>query len=300
MTVDSDLARDRYRSIQRLARDLGRPTDELLTLYVMEGFLARATESVYAEQLVLKGGMLISTFAERRPTRDIDLQALGISNDAEFLRNVAVEVASIEHEDGVDFKTQTTRATVIRGQDEYSGVRVAMDASIDSANLRLKIDFSIGDPISPDPTITELESVVPGSRPITILNFPITMVLAEKIATAVSRGAANTRWRDFADILAIVRSNDIDGSTMHESLRVVAEHRKIELRPLAETLAGFAGQAQTQWMLWLGRQSREGQFPDRFDAVLDRVTAFADPVLSGKAIGQTWSPASSWRQPDTV
>ena len=147
MTVDSDIARERYLSIQRLARDLGRPTDELLTLYVMEGFIARAAESVYSEQLVLKGGMLISAFTERRPTRDIDLQALRIPNDTESLNEVAVQIALIDHEDGIDFNTKSTTATVIRDQEEYSGIRVAMDASVYSANLRLKIDFSIGDPI---------------------------------------------------------------------------------------------------------------------------------------------------------
>jgi hypothetical protein len=295
VTVDNDIARERYLSIQRLGRDLGRPTDELLTLYVMEGFIARASESVYSEQLVLKGGMLISTFAERRPTRDIDLQALRIPNDTESLNEVVVQIASIDHEDGIDFKTETTSGTVIRDQDEYSGIRVAMDASVYSANLRLKIDFSIGDPISPEPTITQIESVMPGSRPISILSFPITMVLAEKIATAASRGTANTRWRDFADILAIVRSNDIDGSTMRESLRVVAEHRKIELRPLAEHLAGFADQAQTQWTLWLRRQSLDDHLPDSFEAVVGRVAAFADPVILDKVIDQAWSPTFGWQ-----
>lgn len=296
MTVDSDVARERYLSIQRLARDLGRPTDELLTLYVMEGFIARASESVYSGQLVLKGGMLMSTFAERRPTRDIDLQALGISNDTESLKEVALQIASIEQEDGVDFKTETTSAAVIRDQSEYSGIRVAMDASVHSSNLRLKIDFSFGDPISPEPTVTQIESMIPGSDPITILSFPITMVLAEKIATAASRGTANTRWRDFADIFSITRSNDIDGSTMHESLHVVAEHRRIKLRPLAEVLTGFADQAQTQWTLWLGRQSLENQFPDNFEAVLDRIASFADPVISDNVAGQAWSPTSGWHQ----
>ncbi len=295
MTVDGDIARERYLSMQRLGRDLGRPTDELLTLYVMEGFIARASVPVYSEQLVLKGGMLISTFAERRPTRDIDLQALRIPNDTESLKEVAVQIASINHEDGINLKTETTTATVIRDQDEYSGIRVAMDASVHSTNLRLKIDFSIGDPISPEPAITQIESVMPGSRPITILSFPITMVLAEKIATAASRGTANTRWRDFADILAIVRSNDIHGSTMHESLHVVAEHRRIELRPLAQVLTGFADQAQTQWALWLGRQSLEDQFPDSFEAVLGHVAAFADPAILDKVTDQTWSPTSGWQ-----
>ena len=293
--ANSDAARERYLSIQRLARDLRRPTDELLTLYVMEGFIARASGSVYSGQLVLKGGMLMSTFAERRPTRDIDLQALGISNDTESLKEVTVQIASIEQEDGIEFKTETTSAAVIRDQDEYGGVRIAMDASVHSANLRLKIDFSFGDPISPEPTVTQLESMMPGSDPITILSFPITMVLAEKIATAASRGTANTRWRDFADILAIVRSNDIIGSTMHESLRVVAEHRNIKLRPLAETLTGFGDHAQTRWALWLGRQSLEGQLPDGFEAVLDRVATFADPVILNRVTGQVWSPTPGWQ-----
>ncbi len=294
MTANSDVARERYLSIQRLARDLGRPTDELLTLYVMEGFIARASGSVYSEQLVLKGGMLMSTFAERRPTRDIDLQALGISNDAESLKEVTVQIASIVHMDGIEFKTETTSATVIRDQAEYSGIRVAMEASIHSANLRLKIDFSVGDPISPEPTITQIESVMPGSDPITILGFPITMVLAEKIATTASRGTANTRWRDFADILAIVRSNDIDGSTMHGSLRVVAEYREIELRPLAETLTGFGDHVQARWALWLGRQSLGDQLPGGFDTVVDHIATFADPVISEEAINKSWSPSLGW------
>jgi len=293
VTVD-DIARERYLSIQRLARDLGRPTDELLVLYVMEGFIARASESAYSGQLVLKGGMLMSTFAERRPTRDIDLQALGISNNTESLMEVTVQIASINLEDGINFETETTSAAVIRDQAEYSGIRVAMDASVHSAHLRLKIDFSFGDPISPEPTVTLIESVVPGSGSITILSFPITMVLAEKIATAASRGTANTRWRDFADILAIVRSNDIDGSTMHESLRVVAEHRRIELPTLAEVLTGFADQAQTQWSLWLGRQLLDARLPDNFETVLDHVTTFADAVISENAVNQLWSPSSGW------
>ena len=180
MTLDHDIARELYLSIQRLGRDLGRPTDELLTLYVMEGFISRASKSVHSEQLVLKGSMLISAFAERRPTRDVDPQALRIPNHTDSLEEVAVRFASIKHADGIDFKTGATHATLIRGQDEYSGVRIAMDASIHSANLRLKIDFSVGDPISPEPIVTHIEPVMPRSRPITILGFPITMVLAEK------------------------------------------------------------------------------------------------------------------------
>lgn len=39
--------------------------------------------------------------------------------------------------------------------------------------------------------------------------YPRVMVLAEKIVTAIQRGTANTRWRDFVDIVALSDSADL-------------------------------------------------------------------------------------------
>lgn len=261
----------------------------------MEGFIARVPDSIYGDRLVLKGGMLMSAYSERRPTRDVDLHATGIPSNMESLSEVAINIASINHHDGIEFKTETTTARVIREHDDYSGIRIGMDASIHTANLRLKIDFSVGDPISPEPDSVRIHSVIPGGRPIVITSFPITMVLAEKIVTTVSRGVANTRWRDFADIVSIVLSRSIDGTAMYKSLHVVAEHRNIELRPLADVLAGFAQQAQGQWIRWLVRQRLEDQFPDDFGIVLHHVATFADPAMSNHVIGRTWSPTDHWK-----
>jgi Nucleotidyl transferase AbiEii toxin, Type IV TA system len=64
-----------YLDLRKLARENHRPVDELLQLHVLEAFLDRLTSSRFTEQLVLKGGVLLAAFDERRPTRDIDLQA---------------------------------------------------------------------------------------------------------------------------------------------------------------------------------------------------------------------------------
>jgi hypothetical protein len=64
-----------YLDLLARARLEGRPSDELLTLYVLERFLYRLSVSAYSDRLVLKGGMLLSAFGPRRPTRDIDLLA---------------------------------------------------------------------------------------------------------------------------------------------------------------------------------------------------------------------------------
>lgn len=54
----------------------GRPTDEIVVLFILERFLYRLSLSVHRARLVLKGGTLPAAFDERRPTRDVDLFAL--------------------------------------------------------------------------------------------------------------------------------------------------------------------------------------------------------------------------------
>lgn len=70
-----------YIDLQRRAKDTRRNTQELIQLYVLEGFLARLAESPVREKFVLKGGVLLAAFGNRRPTRDIDLAGRDIGND---------------------------------------------------------------------------------------------------------------------------------------------------------------------------------------------------------------------------
>ena len=70
-----------YLALQAKARREGRPTDELLLLYVLERFLYRLAMSQHRHRLVLKGGMLLAAFDERRPTADVDVLARAVHND---------------------------------------------------------------------------------------------------------------------------------------------------------------------------------------------------------------------------
>ena len=42
-----------------------------MTLYVVERWLARLSTSPYADQFVIKGGMLLAAYNARRPTADL-------------------------------------------------------------------------------------------------------------------------------------------------------------------------------------------------------------------------------------
>jgi hypothetical protein len=65
------------------------------------------------------------------------------------------------------------------------------------------------------------------------------MVHAEKIVTAIGRGTVNTRWRDFADIYMLARHHAINGRALAGAIRRVAEHRKVRLLPLTQTLDDY-------------------------------------------------------------
>lgn len=70
-----------YLDLQNRARREKRGTQELLTMYVVERWLARLARSPYVEDIVLKGGMLLASFGTRRPTVDADALARNMASD---------------------------------------------------------------------------------------------------------------------------------------------------------------------------------------------------------------------------
>jgi len=293
--MTSHVARERYLQFQRLGRELGQPTDELLTLYAMEAFLARVAKTPFTVQLVLKGGMLMSHLAERRPTRDIDLQAMALPNSTDAVRELVVGVAAIDLADGVAFEVDDVTVEEIRDTAVYQGLRAAFDARIHTARLRLKIDVSFGDPIEPGPERIELERIHPEDGILVLLSFPLTMVLAEKAVTAIARGSANTRWRDFSDILAITRSNTIEGSEAFASIAAVAEHRQVALYPLSDIVDEYVTAAGGRWETWHRVQPYEVQAPVDFRDTLLEVARFTDTAISDRAGDRNWQPDTGWQ-----
>jgi predicted nucleotidyltransferase component of viral defense system len=279
----------RYLDLQRKARQTERPTDELIQLYALECFLDRLTRSAFARNLVLKGGVLLAALDARRPTRDIDLAASALRNTEAEILAVVREIAGIAIEDGIEFDPEQATAEVIREEHDYSGVRVTLGGTLSRAMIRLHVDVNVGDPIWPEPQHVSLPRLLDGV--LQVRGYPLEMVLAEKVATAIARGTANTRWRDFVDLYALAMRHPVNGATFRASLNRVAQHRKLTLVPLASVLVGYSEIAQARWAAWLKKQRLETTVPTGFAEVLDYVVPFADPIINGQArdLG-SWDP----------
>lgn len=229
---------DAYLDLQNRARRFGRPTQELLQLYVLEGFLARLAVSDMRDRFVLKGGVLLAAFDSRRSTRDVDLAGLDIANHTEAVLELVrrILVVAPPSDDGIAFNVEA----------------------------------------------------VLGGEPIELRGYPMHMIHAEKLVTAIQRGTANTRWRDFGDIWSLSRQHPVAADELTRAIAEVADHRKATIRPLARVLDGYAELGQARWVQWR-RRSNSDHVPEQFATVLDAVIAFADPVLTAAAAGRTWN-----------
>ena len=180
-----------------------------------------------------------------------------------------------------------------RDDDAYSGVRVSMDAQLATARPRFHVDVNVGDPIRPAPRPVHIPGLLGGE--VVMLGYPLAMVHAEKVVTAISRGSFNTRWRDFADICLLSRHHGVDGTELVESIRHVAGHRRIELLALAGRLDGYGDIGQERWVAWRRKQRVEDRLPERFTEVVSAVVAFADPAIAGTVEARAWDPnAGAW------
>jgi hypothetical protein len=288
-----------FLSLRALAKTDGRATAEYLRLYALEGFLARLATSAHADDLVLKGGVLLAAYALRRPTADIDFATKSRSNDVEEVRTLVVEIAQIQlsgdDEDGLLFDVSAVTAQAIREEDEYSGVRVTISAKLATAIEPFHVDVNVGDPIWPAPDEIQLPKLLGGE--IRLLGYPMTMVLAEKAVTALQRGTANTRWRDFGDVYQLTGQHSYSADVARGSLAEVARFRDVELTPARIALEGFVEIGQDRYIRWRDRLELGDRLPDSFAEVLEALFAYMDPLVTGDEVldAASWDPVTrSW------
>lgn len=176
--------------------------------YIMERLLERVSLSKYKDRFILKGGMLVSALVgiENRTTMDIDTTIKKLPMTVDDVTNILIEIMKIEIEDGIVFSIK--RVSEIMDEAEYPGLRVMLEAQLDTMKTPLKIDISTGDVITPGEIQIEYKLMFE-DRTIFIYAYNIETVLAEKLETVISRGTANTRLRDFYDLYILQQEETV-------------------------------------------------------------------------------------------
>jgi hypothetical protein len=127
----------------------------------------------------------------------------------------------------------------IREQPEYGGVRIELIARLTTAQIRLQIDVGFGDAITPGATMEVFPALLDFPAP-RLRAYPRETVVAEKLEAIVQLGMANSRMKDFFDLVELANRFDFDGPTLERAIRATFDRRKTPLpraRPVALTEA---------------------------------------------------------------
>jgi predicted nucleotidyltransferase component of viral defense system len=215
--------------LQNIARERNQTFQLVLTYYVLERLLYRLSRSKHRDRFALKGAMLITKWFTDplRPTRDLDLLGFGDA-DPDKLVSIFQEICDIPFDDAVIFDAEAVEIDRIREEQEYGGLRIKTNATVDSARVRVVIDIAFGD--ATEPGLTEMDLPV-------LLDFPAPhlrayareTVIAEKFQAMVELGRANSRMKDLYDIWVLSRNYEFEGDRLARAIAATFARRKTEI-----------------------------------------------------------------------
>lgn len=238
--------------VNNMAKEAGIPTQALMQSYLLERLLERLSRSTWRDNIVIKGGVLISSLVgvSSRTTMDLDTTVRGFALTHDSAEKVFRDIMAVKVDD--DWEFELDRIEDIRETDDYPGIRVHLKGSYPPMLVPLTVDITTGDRITPD-AVEYSYPLLFGEGEISLMAYPIETVLAEKLETVVSRGVANTRLRDFYDIYVLlgVKRNEINMEILRNALASTCEKRSSQaaIARWADTLDDVAGDAAMleQW-----------------------------------------------------
>ena len=268
--------------IRNLAIKEGRPFDYLLIYYFIERLLYRLSVSRYADNFILKGGLLLYTVLDNdaRFTKDIDFLARRINNSPDEIVAIFSEIAAIPLDDAVRYDAQSITVERIKEDADYQGVRVKLAGYLDKSRHVLQFDIGFGDVIVPQPSEMEYPSLLNMDRA-KLKAYSLESVIAEKFEAMIYLAEANSRMKDFYDIYTICRKFEFEGRVLFEAVSQTLEHRATPLNRVPTVFSSEFPEIkdkQTQWKAFRRRiKVATGlEFPE----VVNLIKTFLEPIYT--------------------
>jgi predicted nucleotidyltransferase component of viral defense system len=225
--------------LQTISKEKGIHFNECWKKLLLERFLSRLSRSAHSQKFIFKGGFLLSYIIEiGRETTDLDFLLRNMNASEDEIKQTIQDVIAIESADGFVFDYEKIDLLEQPHMD-YLGYRISLKATFGRMKDRIQIDVGIGDVVTP--IIRELHLFQYKGRPmfegeISLVVYPPETIFAEKLETVLSKGAANSRMKDYHDLLLLTREpHVIDIDKLQVSLKSTFNNRGTNLEFIAFT-----------------------------------------------------------------
>ena len=180
---------------------------------------------------------------------DIDTTIRNFPLDCEHAKQIVEEIAATPVDDNIRFEMKDV--SNIMDEVEYGGVRISLNAFLDTTKIPLKIDISTGDVVMPAEIIYHYKLMFE-QRYISLWAYTLETVLAEKIETVLTRTIFNTRLRDFYDLYILQNTGiKIDRKILAAALAATCRKRDSEkVLPEYRRILNEIEANATMWEFW--------------------------------------------------
>ncbi len=213
-----------------------------LHLYQMlffEHVLMRLEKSQYKNNIILKGGVLLSSIigSDMRTTKDIDATLKSLPLNENTIKEIFEEILSLDINDNFIFKIESIKD--IRLENEYGGFRINVHGEFDKLKTNFFIEITTGDIITPREIKYKYNSIFENKQ-INIMAYTLETIIAEKLESIISKNIINTRAKDYYDIYIII-NNHLDLLNIENLIKAIKRTFKnrntsLELKDLEDTL----------------------------------------------------------------
>lgn len=184
---------------KNLAKKYNIDSSYILQTYMFEALLKRISVSKYSDNLIIKGGFLLSSLfgVDYRTTLDLDTTLKGVPLEKESIEKILNEIINIDVGDNIKMSIFSIKD--IRVEEIYPGFSVHINADFEGLKKHLLIDITTGDVITYREIKFSYKTIFDESV-INIMAYNMETIIAEKFEAVLSKNIENTRMKDYYDL----------------------------------------------------------------------------------------------------
>lgn len=215
--------------LKSIAQEKLKTFNEVWKQLLLERFLARLSGSVYRDQFIFKGGLLLAQYiALGRETTDIDFTMTKMKSEFSTIEQALCDIASVAIDDSFRFEWDSMQI-LSQPHMEYNGFRATLQAYCGNMKDKIHIDIGVGDMVVP--TEKNYQPFEYNGKPlfvgeITMLVYPVESIFSEKLETIISKGSNNSRMKDYHDVMLMIKEPGLlNPVVLAEKLQATFKHR---------------------------------------------------------------------------
>lgn len=203
------------------------PVQQMYGLYAMDRLILKLSETEFADNLIVKGGFLLTTDlgVSMRSTRDLDFTVKNFLLDENKINKLIDAIETKEENDNEYFEFKSISET--RGDFDYNGYNLKLIYRNGNTKIPINVDITSGEDIIAVQDKKRFKSIFT-DEVYMLCSYSLEQVISDKFYTLLAYGNVddtNSRMKDYYDLYLLTKMNkalDLDkvvlglGKTMNQ------------------------------------------------------------------------------------